>query len=276
MTVKLTDLYSTKYFYITTGKDLTYLFATCDLIRKDPKKEVNAGNKQIEDVFNCFRVGAPVVFDLADGRYTSDISHILLAAQREYGFELIDSVNPWRNAILMENKRRFELYKDGVQNTVELPVLRQDEKALDFIKNLQKGVLYRVPVTYPEDIWLQLCVLISIYRPSIQMYLSEREAKFLEFVASRLTLSDLEQYTEFYMVTKQGVQIVDASKPFYVQRLGYCNLEQAQSVASFVPTDFGRVVLKDVLAFRTIANECVRTLNKYKNTRSITLRELFE
>ncbi|MCM1218884.1 MAG: hypothetical protein NC548_30750 [Lachnospiraceae bacterium] len=276
MVVRLTELYKTKYFYLTTGKDLTYLFSTCATLRSTPDAAVNAGSAEIEQVFRCFRTGAPVTFDLAGARFTSDVTPILLNAQRSYGLDLIDSEQSWRNDILKENKRRFELYGNGVQNTIELPLLRQDEKALDFIRNLKKGVLYSVPVTYVHEIWIPLCVLISVFRPSIQLYLNGREAKLLEFVASRLTLNDLNKYREFYMVTKQGVQIVSTDRNFYVQQLGYCDLEQAQSVASFVPTDFGKVVLKDQLEFRTIANECIRTLNKYRNTRPVTLAELFE
>lgn len=276
MVVKLSELYNTKFFYITMGKDLTYLFSSCNSLRKDPSLKLNAGNKVIDDVFSCFRVGAPVTFDLAGCKFTSDTVYTLLTAQRDYKLDLIDSQDAWRNDILMVNRERFEKYGDGVQNTVELPILTQDAMALEFIQSLQKGVLYSVPVTYDKEIWIQLCVLIQIYRPSIQLFLNGREATLLEFVASRLTPFDLQQWSEFYMITKQGVMVVDASKPFYVQRLGYVDLEQAQSVASFVPTAFGKESLKNVMVFRTIANECIRALNKYKNKRSVTLAELFE
>lgn len=276
MVVKLSELYNTKYFYITMGKDLTYLFSTCNSLRNNAALEPNAGNKLMADVFACFKVGAPVTFDLADCKFTSDVVYTLLAAQRDYKLDLVDSKEGWRNDILRTNSERFAKYGDGIPDAMELPLLRQDAKALDFIQGLQKGVVYSVPVTYDKDIWTQLCVLIQIYRPSIQLFLNGREATLLEFVASRLTPFDLQQWSEFYMVTKQGVQIVDASKPFYVQRLGYVDMEQAQSVASFVPTAFGKESLKNVMAFRTIANECIRTLNKYKSKRSITLAELFE
>lgn len=276
MVVKLKELYNTKYFYITLGKDLTYLFSTCSQLRRDPSQEVNAGNDQIKQVYDCFRASAPVSFDLADCKFTSDVTRILMTAQRDYQLDFIDTKDTWRNDIFKENKNRF-LTRESLQSTtVELPELRQDEKALDFIRSLSKDVTYSVPVTYVSDIWVQLCTLISIFRPSIKLYLNDREAILLNFVAARLTLNDLEPYHEFYMVTEQGVQIVDTNNPLYVQGIGECDLSEAMAVANFVPTDFGRVVLKDVLVFRTIANECINTLNHYKNTRPVFLSELFK
>ena len=277
MTVKLTELYNTKFFYITTGKDLTYLFTTCASLRANPELKVNAGNNLMEQVFSCFRVGAPVTFDLADGRFTSDVTHIILTAQRDYKMDIIDSVNIWRNDILAENKRRIDANDaaGGYENMTQLPVLKREDKAIDFIKALDKTVAYSVPVTYEKEIWLQLCTLIQIFRPSVTLYLNGREALLLDYVASRLTPFDLKSWNEFYMISDEGVQVVDTRKPIYVQRLGYCDVDQAMAVASFVPTDFGRKVMKDVPVFRAMANECIRALNTYKNQRSVTLAELF-
>lgn len=275
MVVNLVDMYNTKYFYLPFGKDLTYLFTTCNTLRSTPNLEVHAGNEKIAKVFDCFRVGAEVKFDLAGGHYTSDITPILLTAQRDYGMLLIDSKERWREKILRENDRRFAEFKNGVQDTTQLPVLSQSEKAVDFIRSLSKDVVYEVPVSYPQEIWLHLITLISIFRPSVQLYLCNRESALLEHVARQLAPSDLDEFDEFYMITKQGIEVVNRSEEIYVQQLGYTDIDGAQSFASFVPTDFGKKQLKDHPAFRVIANASIHELNKYKNARKVTLDELF-
>lgn len=275
MVVKLIDLYNTKYFYISICKDLTYLFSSCWQIRNNTSLQMHAGNEKIAKVFDCFRTGAPVQFDLAGGKYTSDACAVIQNAQREYGIQFIDTECEWREQLFRENDERLQYAKSVVDTTTPLPILERGEPTIDYIKSLQKGIIYSVPFNYPGNIWMQVVTLINIYRPSIQLYLQNRELQLLSFIAKQLIPEDLNRFEEYYMITPQGVQKVRRGEKIYVQQLGYTDVAGALTVADFVPTDFGSVPLKDDVTFRVIATNCIHEVNKYHNTRAAKLSELF-
>lgn len=275
MVVKLTDLYNTKYFYISICKDLTYLFSSCWQIQHNTSLQMHAGNEKIAKVFDCFRTGAPVQFDLAGGKYTSDACTVIQNAQREYGIQFIDTECAWREQLFRENEERLKYAASVADNTTPLSILECGEPTIEYIRSLEKGIVYSVPFNYPTSIWMQVVTLINIYRPSIKLYLQGRESQLLSFIAKQLIPEDLNRFDTYYMLTPQGIQTVRRGEKIYVQQLGYTDVSDALTVADFVPTDFGSVPLKDDVTFRVIATNCIHEINKYHNTRATKLSELF-
>lgn len=275
MVVKLTDLYNTKYFYISICKDLTYLFSSCWQIQHNTSLQMHAGNEKIAKVFDCFRTGAPVQFDLAGGKYTSDACTVIQNAQREYGIQFIDTECAWREQLFRENEERLKYAASVADNTTPLLILECGEPTIEYIRSLEKGIVYSVPFNYPTSIWMQVVTLINIYRPSIKLYLQGRESQLLSFIAKQLIPEDLNRFDTYYMLTPQGIQTVRRGEKIYVQQLGYTDVSDALTVADFVPTDFGSVPLKDDVTFRVIATNCIHEINKYHNTRATKLSELF-
>lgn len=279
MLVKLRDIYNTKYFYISYKKDLVRLFSQFAELQKNPTLHPFAGSAEMEKVFDAARAHAELQLDIADCRFTSDTTPLLLAAQRDYGIVLVDSADKQRDKILKENVERLNKYgaNDSVirEQLTELPKLTKTTDPIEWLKSLQKGVLYGVPAGLNDEIWIQLIVLTNIYRPSIQLYLYNRESQVLRWVANHLTPADLEQYDDFYMVTKQGVTEVNRRQDIYVQELGSVSFDEALTVASFVPKVFGTEVTKNVAAFQMIARTCIRDINKYINSKKVTIEELF-
>lgn len=271
MRVKLTELYNTKYFYVTTGKDLTYMLSTCLQLMQDPNIQYNIGNEKLGVVYNCFKTGADIEFDLAGTHITSDVTPTILSFS-ERGIKFVDTENKWRDEILAENRRRFE-QRASIQNEVLLPPLPMEQPAVEYVQELSKDVIYRVP-PQNQEITLPLVVLICIYRPSIQLHLDDVALPLMRYVAKNLTLNDLSNYDEFYMATPEGISVVKAGQDIYVQQLGYVDMEKASTVADFVPTEFGRVRLNEDAVFRTIATSCVRVLNRYRESRPVKLSEI--
>lgn len=271
MRFKLVDLFETKYFYVTTGKDLTYALSTCEKLRTDANVPYNAGNAELEKLYSCVKNGAPVEFDLAGAKITSDVTTILRLYMYR-GFTFVDSEWEWRDKLFAEGRERIAL-KDSLKDVVPLPPFDLNTLANEYVSNLSKDVIYEVPVGQ-DEIYIPLCVLICIYRPSVRLLLDNVFNQVFKFVSKHLTEKDLDTWSEFYVIEPEGVSIWKRGDKLHIQRLGYCELEDALTVADFVPTVFGSERLANDVIFREVAKDCISRLNHYKMSKPVNLSDI--
>lgn len=267
MRVKICDIYNTKYFYVTMGRDLSYMWNTCLALQKDSKAVHNVGNPLLGTIYECFKTGAPVEFDLAGARITSDVTYIILNFLNQ-GIVMCDSESKWRDTILKENMRRFAIHLE----TVPLPTYNLNNSVKEYIQNLQTDVIYQPPVTELE-VYLPLLTMITILRPNVTICLNNIGISFMNYVATKVPFEVLERYDELFMVTPEGIQRVHKDN-IYVQNLGKVSLFEAMSVANFVPAVFGSERLFTDPAFREIFNSCLATINRYRSTRKPLISDI--
>lgn len=146
MRVKLTDIYNTRYFYLTYRNDLTYLFHTFLELQKNSGYEYNVGNDLLETVFNAAKTGAVVEFDLAGAKFTPD-TELTLRNYANQGILLVDSVDSWRNNILSINRERCKINLDDYE---ELPKYDQRYTFKEYIVSLDKTKKYKMPAVQPD------------------------------------------------------------------------------------------------------------------------------
>ena len=270
MQFKLVDLYNTKYFYTTFRLDLVYLFNTCLELRKNVNYAYNVGNDKLGKVYEAVKSGTPVQFDLAGAKLTSDI----VPKIREYserGIEFIDTKDKWRDVILRTNRERLSI---DTSDYIDLPPYNPSTSVKDYIVSLDKNVTYKLPLN-DNDVYIPLVVMILMSRPSIKINLNVHVKDLFNYVGSRLTLADLNKYHEFYLTTPEGTQVVDFSYgKTYVQRLGLCDKEQALTVGTLVPTDFGKKKLVQDEDWKHIFRDCLNIMNRYKSSRKKTIEEV--
>lgn len=270
MQFKLTELYNTRYFYITYRTDLNYLFETCLSLKENRDFQYNVGNESLGKVYDCVKSGAPVQFDLAGAKITSDITAVL-RAYAERGIVFIDTTAPWRDNILRTNRERSAI---DTSNVVPLPEYNPAEMIRDYINSLDKEKVYTLPINNAQ-VYVPLAVMILISRPSVKICLQAHCKDLFNFVGSKLTIEDLNRYNEFYLTTPEGTQIVSfESGRVYVQRVGMADRVKALTVGSLVPTCFGRDKLIKDETWRSIFQECLNTMNRYRYTRKKTLMEI--
>lgn len=273
MQFKLVDIFNTKYFYVTTGKDLHYMLSTCVALRSDANHVHNVGNEALGRVYNAFKSGAPVEFDLAEARLTSDVTTMINMFARQ-GIVFVDTNAPWRNNILTENRKRLELefsYKDAVQ----LPAFDSRLSAVDYIQSLSKDIVYRVPPNNLQ-VTIPLVTMIIIYRPSIQLIINDVASSLFKYVGDFFTEATLEEYNEFYISEPEGVSIWSKGTPLYIQRIRKkeCTFSEALTVADIVPTVFGKERLNKDKTFRAIASDCNTRLNYIRSQQPVKLSDV--
>lgn len=272
MRAALTELYNTRYFYITYQRDLVYLFSTFLALRQDPNYEYNAGNEKLDKVYRAARVGAAVEFDLANAKISPDVFPTI-QSYAEKGIIFIDSKDSWRNNILALNRERMKV---DMSEFVTLPAYDGTILVKDYVKSLQKGTKYILPNNNPE-VYIPLTYIAMVLRPSLIINLGGQCNAFFNFVGSRFTIKDLEEYKRFYFTSPEGTMILDFSQgDCYVQRIGYCDIEQALTVGSLVPTVLGEERLFEKGRWQIIFKNCLSMLNGYRATRKHTLGELFD
>lgn len=268
--VKLRELYNTRYLYVTLQRDLIYLFSTYLELRKNSDYEYFAGNDLLQKVYSAARVGTNVEFDLADTKITPDIEQTI----RTYGFKgiaFVDTKDYYRNEILKENRRRAQI---DTSSFVPLPEYNSTQLVKDYVQSLKKDVTYTV--TYNNvEVYLPLLYIIMVTRPSIKIDLAGMCSEFFSFVGKRLTLSDLEGYSEFYFSDREGTVVVSLNDgKVYTQRMGLCDLETASTLGSLVPTVLGSKRLLNEGCWHTIFRTCLGMLNGYRATRKKKLYEV--
>ena len=267
MRVKICDVYNTKYFYVTMGRDLSYMWNTCLTLRSSPNADYNVGNAQLGTIYDCFKTGAPVEFDLAGARLTSDVTRIVIDFIRR-GIVMCDTESSWRDNILKENYKRLHTEL----TTVPLPTYTWDMSAKDYIQSLQTDVIYQPPSVNPE-VYIPLLVMITMTRPKVQICLNSVGIALFNFVANKLPYDVLSKYSEYYMITREGIQIVNKDN-IYVQNLGKVTLDEALTSANFIPTIFGNERLNNDPDFKGIFMECLKMVNRYRSTRKPLLSDI--
>lgn len=271
MKFRIVDLFNTKYFYVTTGKDLNHVLNAVCVLRKDSSIDFFAANEKIAQLFSCAKAGTPIEFDLAEARITSDVAvTIQLYAQK--GLTFIDTNLPWRNIIFEEGRERLKLAQE-LTDLVPFPVYDFKTSAQEFIQSLSKNVMYTVS-TSNIDVDVPLAILTTIYRPSVKLHIDNVLQPMFNLLADFITPYTLEQYDEFYVLEPEGLSIWRKGNPLHIQRLGYCSLEDALTTAIIVPTAFGRDRLNNDLVFREIANNCIMRLNNLKMSQAVQLSDI--
>lgn len=271
MVVKFTDLFETKYFYKTIGKDVSHVLKTCLRIQQEGYVPKAALNSVCSKVYDCFKVSAPVDFDLAGAVITSDVTpYINLYAS--YGLHFIDSTNAERNRLLQENVRRLAIDKS---NFVPLPEFNLDTNTKDWIVSLRKDVTY-LPGVNDKEIYVPLVIMATMLRPSIKFCLDNIGREFFTYIANRLPTYELHKYKEFYLVTNEEIRTVTFNPMGYVQKMGYVDLDTALTAALLVPTVVGTERIYDDPMFRSIFRDCNSQINRFKETRKPTLEEILK
>lgn len=270
MRYKMTDLYNTRFFYITLRTDLNYLFTTVKCLQADQNYPHNVGNELIGKVYEAAKCGAPIEFDFAGAKITPDIVTLLMHYAAE-GFVFVDSKDYWRNEIFKVNRERAAV---DTSVFVDLPKYDTNMLVKDYIQSLDKNVKYRIPVV-DADIYLPLSVMIMLARPSITLLVNNKALDLFTFVGERLTVSDLFDYKTFYFTSPEGTQVLDfSSGKAYVQRLGEVDLITASTAGVLVPEDFGKVKLLGKPCWDNLFKECLRIITRYRSTRKVTIAEL--
>ncbi len=270
--VKLTDLYNTRYFYITFQRDLVYLFSTFLELQNNPEYPYNIGNELLGKVFEAAKVGTSVEFDLANAKITPD-ALMTIKSYAEKGIVFIDTKDAWRDSILKENRRRISVDKSQF---VALPLYDGSILVKDYIVSLDNTKTYVAPNGKPE-IYIPLLYILQVTRPKVAVDLEGVCTAFFRFVGNRLTLGDLDRYTEFYFTSPEGTMIVDFSQgQTYIQRIGMCDIEHALTAGTLVPTVLGREKLLNDGCWRGIFKTCLSMLNNYRATRKQTLEEILQ
>lgn len=269
MKVKLTELLNTSYVYLTFCKDISFICDAVRTLQTDSQAQPNAFNSAIQRVYDAARIGTPIEFDLADAKLTRDACDTILLQLRN-GSVFVDSKDSWRNDLLAENMKRLST---KIDNLTDMPVFTQDMTAPEYIKQLDKNVVYLPPII-DENIYLPLVVLTTIVRPSIQFKIDAMARGIFNYVGSHLTARQLQSYHEFYYVTNEGTRVVDFNRPVYIQGHGYGEIKDALESGYLVPTVFGKEKLTANADFLQIFKDCNAAINKYRNSRKLTLEEV--
>lgn len=266
----MTELYNTKYFYLTLRSDLDYLFTTVKGLQADENYQHNVGNEMLGRVYQAAKSGAPIEFDFAGAKITPDVVTSLMFYSNQ-GIVFVDSKDAWRDNIFKLNRERAKIDRSEF---VELPKYELDILVKDYIQSLDKSVKYKVPLN-ESDIYLPLTVMILLARPSIQLCIDSFAKDLFTFVGEHLTVGDLCEYDKFYFTSPEGTQIMDfSSGKAYVQRLGEVDLITASTAGILVPEVFGRAKLLGTTCWDNLFKDCLRIVNRYRSTRKMTIAEL--
>ena len=90
MTVKMYDIYKTRYLYLTYDRDLLFLFESIDKLRADPTLDITSESPIIQSIFDAAKAAADITFDMAGVNMTSDISKRLKKAMYSKNIKFID------------------------------------------------------------------------------------------------------------------------------------------------------------------------------------------
>ena len=269
MTVKLKDLYKTKYFYVTFAIDLKYLFNSIVGIQNKTNLHPHAGSELMEQVFEEVRNGRTVVFDLADAKFTPDTVGIITAFQRQ-GIKFTDSVDIGRTRVIQYNETA--IYNSTLES-VQLPDYDGNMRISEYIQNLSKGTLYHLPPV-DKDMYLRMVYMILVLRPSIGIKLEADSKEFFNFIANYFTVEDLRNYDKFYFVSDNGVIIIEFKNGITtLQGNKIVTIEEALEYGSLVPAVLGRERLYKQEPWTMIFNQCNRMISEWRNNQSHSVSE---
>lgn len=270
MVVRLKELYNTRYLYKTFTEDMRLMFRTVVDLRNDSNTSYHVGNDLQGKVYESAKAAAPLQFDLADVKLSSDVTPIIQEYARA-GIEFIDTQDAKRNEILRTNRERYAVDTSGY---VTLPEYNPSQLVSDYIKLLSKDVVYKMPVG-KNEIYLPLTFLILVCRPSIRIDLGTVDKAFFRFVYDHIPRDVLDNYTEFYFTTQEGTEIVNFnSGKIVTQRLGEVDFDTALTLGTLVPSVLGQKQLNSDDNWDVPVTLCLNYLTSYRSTQKVTLREL--
>lgn len=266
---KVSELVGTRFLYVTIGIDLKYVLHCCERLKADSSAMLNAGNDVQEKLHNAVRAGEEPIFDLCECNITSDISQIIFEWQ-DKGWSFTDSKDDYRRFILEENERRKREKPDEI---VPMPEFKLNGSIVDYIKYLRTDVVYIYPSA--TDLYFALVIMTALLRPTVKFEMDNVMAKVLDIISSSLPISLLNEYTEFYYHTTEGVEILTANDgKVMTQRLGEVTIEKASYGGYLVPTAFGREVLYKTPGWNIVFKNALDFVNRSKELRAKTLREV--
>lgn len=271
MTVKLVDVYNTKYFYKTFCTDLQYLFTSMTRLQeKEDGFTPNVGNELLGQIYDAVRNEEEVIIDLADARLTSDaLQHIYRAESR--GIQFCDSLSSWRDKIFKENAIRKDF---KIRNQEPLPVFGYKTDIKEYVKGLSTDVVY-ITEGQPQHILIALTCIATILRPSVQICVDKISRMLFKYINTKLPTEEILQHHKFYMCTDEGVMLVE-DKDLYVQEaMRETTLKEALQYAILVPADFGEEVLLQNPSYRGLFNSSLRMLAEFQEGSSKTIEEIY-
>lgn len=266
----LREVLDTRYFYISIDTDFIHVMDTIMRLREDPNAEYFAGNDAQEAVFQDVIRGEEITFDMQDVRITSDCTMSISNATRR-GIHFVDTKNPDRNALLLENRNR-----QAVTDAIDLPAYTATSDPIEYINNLRSDVVYKMPIDMTK-VNISLIVLIALARPKVQFAMDNSHGVIFDYMADAITLPVLCKYTEFYYHTPEGIEVLTLTNgTLSTQRRGHCSIAEACEAGSLIPTVFGRERLITDPDWERLANMCLSALNAYKQAMPKTLGEVLK
>lgn len=268
---KLTELYKTKFFYLTFNNDLVYLFTKIIDLGKDPNISYHAGSPLHEKLFEAVKKGEDVKIDLAGARFTPDTTPTI-DTYIQAGVNFIDSKDKVRNEVLSENASRYAIDRSEFKL---LPKFSNTDKITDYMSALSREVVYTVPESH-EELYVPLTILIMLFRPTIKFCLGSKERTIFNHIATVFTSHELSQYDEFYFITNNGVMIIAPNgKGLYdIQEKSDLTLNEVLGYGNLVPTIIGKKRLAGEEPWASLAKRCFTLVDSYKFTYQPTLGEV--
>ena len=272
MTVKMYDIYKTRYLYLTYDRDLLFLFESIDKLRADPTLDITSESPIIQSIFDAAKAAADITFDMAGVNMTSDISKRLKKAMYSKNIKFIDSADQGRNAYFLTALDRAST---DLSQFVPMPDFKAGDKVAEYLPTFRKDVKYCLP-TKDTALYINLAILLQIYRPSIQFTPLSYDVEYMQLVGAGISDEELSHYKEFYYVTSEGVNEVrlNAEGKFNDLKHGFVTIEEARGYGILVPGIFGKIRTCEVDCFKVLATRCMHNVGSFAAKKTYTLDSL--
>ncbi len=271
MHINITEIFGTKYFYITFAKDMDYFVEAIKSAKSGVKK--HAESKGMESVLDAILRNEQVTLDIAGAVFTSDVVNKLINFQVE-GIQVIDSKIHLRNSILAENARRLNVNFSSME---ALPEFTYDTDLVSYIRSLDGNITYNILNWYrmPVNVQYSLLALITMCRPDVRVYIREITS-FFSFVAALIPSDDIVKYTKFYAYDADDslIELDFSDGTAWVPNGGQVSVEQAVRYVTLIPKVFGTEPTVNNPTFQTLLVTATERLNAYKKSRPKTLAEV--
>ncbi len=270
MTVRLIDLFHTRYMYVTYAVDFEYLLRCINSVRADSSAVVHYTGEVFKSIIDSVRKGENVTLDIAEARVTKDIAPYLTRLQRA-GITITDSMLPWRKALYEENRSRIENAK---AESIQLPKIDYATSITEYISSLRTDIVY-TPRTENRELYLALATLVSASRPSVKLSDSFLLGGLFNYVLRHISIASLESYNRFISLTGEGVRILDfeANESVFVQGYGYVDIDSAIANVPMIPAVFGAEKVLHDPTFELLIQESLRAVHDFQQSRPKTLDE---
>lgn len=272
MRIKLKELFNTQYLYKTFVIDLDYLFNSISALRRDASLTVHPVSKEVENIFNAAKSGAPIEFDLAGCKLTPDCVSCIMSGMHK-GIDFCDSADPSRDAILLENKRRIGT---NTESFIDLPDFVLGSMIKDYVASLDNTKTYKIPLK-DRQIYFPLAFIVQCCRPKVNIAPGGLTNDYLKFIGSNFTIKDLQPYDKFYYITKEGVRTVqlNAERQLYDQKMGLVSIPDALNMGVLVPAIFGVENTLKTSGFDLVFERCLNSLQAQGVSQKLTLEQFF-